>query len=366
MSGLPAGCELRRSSCWRLCCGRRLMPGGLDPMYRSSHGTRVCIHYEEQQAVHDVCGTKCRGIIIGTDQSAHGVDGTVDTSKSQDRFRGGGVRRDMTGKQTNTWQAPPPAFSWSLPLSLSMGPPSDERPREDEEGGVGGEAQGGHENDGVAARLEAAAQEAVLVLCGEELALALVAAVDGDEQDGDAVGGEEGANGVELLGEDLEDDEGEGELPESGAHVGALEGALRGADLDEPACQGSTMSDPDLSLCNVRCCCCCCCCCCLHKGTRAVSKARDGPAGVSCLGDPPRLQPDWGLVPRTDGWTTHSSDVSTTDRALCSRRCKCSSGCAYTPTTHMSQPVSERSSQCSSHVHLEQKVIYDVCPTAAV
>lgn len=181
--------------------------------------------------------------------------------------------------------AGPPLLSLgcSDPLSLSMGLASDERPREDEEGGVGGEAQGGHENDGVAARLEAAAQEAVLVLCGEELALALVAAVDGDEQDGDAVGGEEGADGVELLGEDLEDDEGEGELPEGGAHVGAFEGALRGADLDEPACQGSTMSDPEISLCNVRRRRCCCC---LHKGTRTVSKARDGPAGR-------RVMPGW-------------------------------------------------------------------------
>lgn len=38
---------------------------------------------------------------------------------------------------------------------------------------------------------------------------------------------------VELLREDLEDDEGEGELGERGAEVGALKGALRGADLDE-------------------------------------------------------------------------------------------------------------------------------------
>ena len=49
-----------------------------------------------------------------------------------------------------------------------------------------------------------------------------------------AVDGEEGADGVELRGEDLEDDEGEGELREGRAHVGALEGALGGADLDEP------------------------------------------------------------------------------------------------------------------------------------
>lgn len=70
---------------------------------------------------------------------------------------------------------------------------------------------------------------------GEELAVALVAAVYGYEHDGGAVDGKEGADGVELGREDLEDDEGEGELAEGGAHVGALEGALGGPDLDEPA-----------------------------------------------------------------------------------------------------------------------------------
>ena len=77
-------------------------------------------------------------------------------------------------------------------------------------------------------------EDAVAGLCGEELAVALVATVDGDEEDGGAVDGEEGADGVELGGEDLEDDEGEGELAEGGAHVGALKGALRGSDLGQP------------------------------------------------------------------------------------------------------------------------------------
>lgn len=68
---------------------------------------------------------------------------------------------------------------------------------------------------------------------GEELPMTFVAAVHGDEHDGGAVDGEEGADGVELGGEDFEDDEGEGELAEGGPHVGAFEGALGGADLDE-------------------------------------------------------------------------------------------------------------------------------------
>jgi hypothetical protein len=46
----------------------------------------------------------------------------------------------------------------------------------------------------------------------EELAVPFVAAVDGHEQDGQAVDGKQGADGVELRGEDLEDDEGEAEL----------------------------------------------------------------------------------------------------------------------------------------------------------
>ena len=70
-----------------------------------------------------------------------------------------------------------------------------------------------------------------MALHGEELAVALVPAVDGDEEDSGAVDGEEGANGVEFGREDLEDDEGKGELAEGGARVGAFEGALGGPDL---------------------------------------------------------------------------------------------------------------------------------------
>lgn len=67
----------------------------------------------------------------------------------------------------------------------------------------------------------------------EKLSVSFVPAEDGDKEDGGAVGGEEGADGVELAGEDLEDDEGEGELRKGGAHVGAFKGPLGGADLGE-------------------------------------------------------------------------------------------------------------------------------------
>lgn len=46
----------------------------------------------------------------------------------------------------------------------------------------------------------------------EELAVALVTAVDGDQHDSGTVDGEESADGVELGGEDFKNDEGEGEL----------------------------------------------------------------------------------------------------------------------------------------------------------
>ena len=46
----------------------------------------------------------------------------------------------------------------------------------------------------------------------KELLVPLLSSQKADEQDAGAVDGEEGADGVELCGEDLEDDEGEGEL----------------------------------------------------------------------------------------------------------------------------------------------------------
>ena len=85
---------------------------------------------------------------------------------------------------------------------------SHEPPCKHQHGHVGAQAQGRQERDRVAARLELATDLAVETFRREELALAVVPPVDGDEHDGGPVGGEEGADGVELLGEDLEDDEG--------------------------------------------------------------------------------------------------------------------------------------------------------------
>jgi hypothetical protein len=71
-------------------------------------------------------------------------------------------------------------------------------------------------------------------LRGEELALSLVSSVDGDEKNPNSVGSKEGANGVELLGKNLENDEGKGELSQGRAHIGTFESALRRPYFDEP------------------------------------------------------------------------------------------------------------------------------------
>jgi hypothetical protein len=53
------------------------------------------------------------------------------------------------------------------------------------------------------------------------------------EQDARPVHGEQGADRVEFGREDLEHDQGKGELADGGAHVGALEGALRCPNLNQ-------------------------------------------------------------------------------------------------------------------------------------
>lgn len=73
----------------------------------------------------------------------------------------------------------------------------------------------------------------VLAYLAEELPVPLHASEGAHAQDTGAIDGEEGADGVELRGEDLEDDEGEAELGDGGAEVGAFECALRRSDLAE-------------------------------------------------------------------------------------------------------------------------------------
>lgn len=73
----------------------------------------------------------------------------------------------------------------------------------------------------------------------EKLAVALIAPIHGNDKHCSAVSGKEGTDGVEFLGEDSEDDEGEGKHADAGSHVSALEGALSGSNLDEPVTKGA-------------------------------------------------------------------------------------------------------------------------------
>jgi len=74
---------------------------------------------------------------------------------------------------------------------------------------------------------------AILVHLCEELLVALLATVQTCKEDASAVNCEESPDAVELGGEDLQHDEGEGELAEGGPDVGAFEGALGCADFLE-------------------------------------------------------------------------------------------------------------------------------------
>lgn len=61
----------------------------------------------------------------------------------------------------------------------------------------------------------------------------LLPSKEAGNEDAGTVEGEQCANRVELRSEDLEDDEGEGELAQSGSDVGAFEGPLCGSDFYE-------------------------------------------------------------------------------------------------------------------------------------
>lgn len=66
------------------------------------------------------------------------------------------------------------------------------------------------------------------------MSIPLIPPVQTHKQHPHAIRSEQGADRVEFGCEDFEDDEREGELPECSANVRPFEGALRGADFDEP------------------------------------------------------------------------------------------------------------------------------------
>jgi len=72
----------------------------------------------------------------------------------------------------------------------------------------------------------------IVHLC-KELLVALLSTVQTCKEDTGPVDSKERPNAVELGGEDLQHDEGEGELAEGGPDVGAFEGTLGGAHFLE-------------------------------------------------------------------------------------------------------------------------------------
>jgi hypothetical protein len=74
--------------------------------------------------------------------------------------------------------------------------------------------------------------DSILPYFGEELSVSLRATEKSDYENPCAIYREQSSNTVELGGENLEYDEGEGELRKSGSDIGAFKGALSRANLN--------------------------------------------------------------------------------------------------------------------------------------
>lgn len=95
------------------------------------------------------------------------------------------------------------------------------------------DAQRGEHDDDIATGAEPLPPQAIIAQLVEELFVPLLSPVRADEQDAGTIHGEQRADGVEFRGEDLEDDEREGELRQRGPDVGAFEGALGRTHFDQ-------------------------------------------------------------------------------------------------------------------------------------
>lgn len=78
--------------------------------------------------------------------------------------------------------------------------------------GVGSDTQGRQHDDGIAARAEFPAVDAIVPYLREKLAVALLAAEETDEQHPSPVDSKQGTNTIKFGREDPQDDECEGEL----------------------------------------------------------------------------------------------------------------------------------------------------------
>ena len=88
-------------------------------------------------------------------------------------------------------------------------------------------------NNHIATGTEPLPAQSIIAHLVEKLSIPLLPAIGTDQKQSDSVSREKSADGIELRGKDLEDHEGEGELGEGGADIGAFKCALCGADLDE-------------------------------------------------------------------------------------------------------------------------------------
>ena len=75
--------------------------------------------------------------------------------------------------------------------------------------------------------------ETIISHLTEELFVALLPPISSDRQHASSVYSEQSTNGVELGGENLQDDEREGELRQRRSYISSLEGALSGSNLDK-------------------------------------------------------------------------------------------------------------------------------------
>jgi len=106
-------------------------------------------------------------------------------------------------------------------------------PRQHQQRHIRRHTQSSQNNNHIPTRPELPLVSAILVHLRKELLIALLTTVQTCKEDASTIDREERPDAVELGREDLQHDEGEGELAEGGPDVGAFEGTLGGAHFLE-------------------------------------------------------------------------------------------------------------------------------------
>lgn len=153
-----------------------------------------------------------------------------------------------TGKYPFDW----PFFSWPSPLAfnpslleisrfscltLSLVPPLPpsilQLRRQPNQSSISPHTQRRQHHNRIPTRPKLFPPQPILSNLTKELSISLIPSIQAHQQDPNTVCSEEGADRVEFRSEDLEDDQGEGELAQGGTDVGSFEGTLGGAHFDE-------------------------------------------------------------------------------------------------------------------------------------